>query len=520
MPSGGKIYALDARRAEAPRESRPRRSVRRGGVEARAAARRASHMKALAFVFLALVLVYIVSYCFTVTGRERAPETRVILGNIETDPVYGGVIVRDEIAYVSPADGSVRFSVADEERVKPGGLVAVVEDPDDAAERERALAALDDEIIAAQRGRGNLSPFKKDVETAEARIKSYVESAAHLLPGGFGAVYALKEKVASELSKRNNMMLTDLSGGSGLNESRRTAEENLDKARAEILAYEGGIVCYATDGLEDELTPGAIPNLTKARTSARAEVPVRDASAPVSAGDAVFKVIRQSAWRIVSHIPQSAARELPVGARTVWIKTGADFTAFDASVESVGQADAAGDSLVVFRFDKYMIDFLAARSVELKISVNSEVGLKIPNASIIEKTLLIIPERFVFTVPANQLTDETRAVSKLTGGKRENVPIVPAETREGSVAVAQDYSSLKFGDTLVNPSDASDTLVIADIEKALGVYVTNGGVPVFTPISREGLVNGNADYTVLDPANNRALRENDRVIADVSQYRE
>lgn len=486
---------------------------------------RATYMKILAFLFFLLVFVYIGFYVKSLISREKLPETRVVMGNVETAPIYRALIIRDEEVYKSPVEGMVDYKVSDSELVKPGATVCLIKDPQTTKSYEDSLEEIDSKIIDLQQTRQEFSLFKQDIDRANARIKTIVENGAYRLKSSISNVYSIKNRMTEQLTIRNNMMLSENRGSvSQLVGQRESASQDLDSSISAISVDEGGVVLFNVDGLEEQLTPNAMHTLTRAQTESNPEPSPKDASAPIKAGEAAFKVIRSNIWNAVCYIPKDDIEFSTGSDLSVYIKSsdGDSYSIYDAVVESVAEPDTFGYRMTVLTFNKYVLEFASQRSFEFKLFENSEQGLKIPNDAIVEKTFLVIPKRYVEVVEANQFADEAEAVYIYDGENRSPRAELISVSYEDSalVKIVQEMSVIKLGDVLVDPRDKTSMYTISDIEKARGVYVTNTGVPVFKPLDFTDIINSNELYTVFDPAKNKGLRNNDHIISDVSQLLE
>jgi hypothetical protein len=505
------VYSFD--------EYNRRRAVKKRGGSG---SRRSLYIKMLSFLFFTLLTVYIFSYVWTLMSKERVPETRIIMGALDSRETFSGVVVRDEVVYRSPAAGTLLFLAADGERVKPGTPVCGVSDPEESGRIQSELDAIDESIVDMQNLRKGFSIFEKDIAKANAQIKELVDDASHKLSGGGSAVYDLKDAINQKLDLRNKMLLNEEKGSlAGFVRQRQEYEKELNDSVSIISAAEGGVVSYCVDGLEETLTVDSIASLTRERTRAKPESPIFEAGKILAEGDPAFKIIRQNAWYVTAHVPASAVSDWTAGQRkTIYIEDASGFSAFDALVAETEETSKT-ESRVTFKLTKFLNDFLDKRSVNFKITEEIPEGLKIPNEAIIDKTMLKIPKKYVYQTESTKYSDRYDAVMKRVaapvGEAPRDEPVIISVSSEDAdnVYVLQDISSLKLGDALTNTDSTTDVYRLEDVTSIRGVYVTNSGIPIFKEINFDGLISSNSAYTVVDPAKNPSLKNDDRIIADV-----
>jgi hypothetical protein len=333
-----------------------------------------------------------------------------------------------------------------------------------------------------------------------------------------GQTYDLKEQVEQKLAMRNKMLLGENRGSLvSLVNDRESTATRLNQSIVQMTAEESGIVSYAVDGLEEELTLNNLYSLTKVQTTGKPEPAAEEVDETVASGDPVFKIVKSNNWYIAAYLPAiETVSFAPGDYQTLYIQNeDGDFLPFEVRIDAVTPTADEKEVYVVFKCNTLLIDYLDRRSLVFKTVSGVKEGFKIPNTAIADKTLLKIPKKYVFTIDSGKISGVTQNVIKKTETATMTVQISITSSDDAFVYVLQDISLLKFGDTLVNNQDNADTYQIAELKNVKGIYVTNTGVMVFKEINMEGESSANGTYTVIDPALNTAIKNQDNIISDV-----
>jgi multidrug efflux pump subunit AcrA (membrane-fusion protein) len=482
--------------------------------------RKANQMRLIsAFVFV-LFLIYLCFYIGSTMGKEKLSETKIITGSIETPQAYTGIIVRDEKIYQSAVAGVSVFNVADGDRVKKGTVVCGIQDAETVAKLESDLSTIEENIIDLQENRMDYSIYQSDIDDLNLQIKKIVDNEAYLSAiSEAGQTYVLKEQVTQKLAMRNKMLLGENRGSLvNLVNDRENTEMLLNQSISSITAEESGIVSYNVDGLETALTMDNLYTLTKEQTTGKPEASVDEADDEVLAeNDPAFKIVKSNNWYIAAYLPMlETVSWSPGDYKTLYIQNeDGDFKPFEVKIDTVTPTADEKEVSVVFKCNTMLIEFLGNRSVVFKTESGVEEGYKIPNTAIADKTMLKIPKKYVFTIDSGKISGKSENVVKKTDTANIPVQISITSADDNFVYVLQDISLLKFGDTIVNNLDTSDAYQITEIKNVKGVYVTNTGVMVFKEINMEGRSSANGTYTVIDPALNSSIKNQDNIISDV-----
>ncbi len=463
---------------------------------------------ALAMIFLA-VGAYLLRGAFTMVKKPQVATVVVELGSIDGPGELPGVIIRDETVYQSPAEGTLYFNFSDMDKLKPGAQVCAIQNDVAVQEISTELAGVETEILDLQSRRENYSGFSEDVKRTNKQIQDMVDAGVlHLMGGSFQGLYALKEDVNRSLDVRNNMMMTENRGSvKDMVAQKQSYEKLLGENVAVISANKGGVLSYTVDGQESVYTFENMHTLTETQTKVKADADRIERKKVVAAGDPIFKVVTTNEWYIAAYVPQNQSMAWQEGdSRLLYVAKDNAYMPVETMINTITPGEKT--NFVLFKCSKYMMDFLNQRSVSFKLSESGEQGLKVPVITVADKTLLKIPNAFVYDNGKKMVIRKGPQVD-------ETLEIKPKDADDMYTYVfLDDASVLKLGDVLVNNDDKTKTVALNEVENVKGLFVLNNGYADFKKVRITPETPKNNDYIILDPETNKQIRVNDRIVYD------
>lgn len=466
-------------------------------------------------IALLFLIIYIGGYLYSLFTREAIPETQVVYGSIEPVQVFSGIIVREETVYRSQTEGVVYYYKNNFDKINADGEVCSVQDEKTVAKLTETINSLENNIISAQENHTAYSAADAEKKSYNARISKAVDDAALGVNAlDISAMYALTENVNQLLNHRNQVLFSENRGSvKTLSNELAMYQSQLDSAITPVKANKSGIISYKTDGLEETLTPERLGHLSQEETQMTVNYDELYSPSVVSAGDPIFKLITSSTWYIAAYLPADQTDG--------WIKDmqkpiyaddgNGNYKELMTRIRTLEKTE--NGMYVVFECARNMTDYLDCRSVSFKIKKGLTEGLKIPNAAIVEKTLLKIPAGCVVTSDRGA-TSVFKRVLTSEGVSFEQVTISVFSSDEEYVNIISDYNNVRYGDYLLLPDTLGEVAQIELIENIKGVYVTNSGAAVFRKITLSGEVFENMQYTIIDPALNPYVKVSDRIVSD------
>jgi len=522
-----------------------------------------------------LVILYIIGYFYTNARQPEISQMRVELGVISYPTTFSGIIIRDEAVYRASDAGSLLFHVENHERVRAGRIVASIQDTAVVANYLTNLAHIDQDAVNTQRQRAGVSINEDEIARRNQAIMHYIDNAAFGLgAGNANGIFALGDGLRQSLQSRNMLYFSDEIAMLDYATARERALAGMSQAISEIAATTPGIFSNVVDGLEEQLNVSDMSNITKEFIENAAQIP-RFYSPEVAVGDALFRIVRTNDWFIAAHIDQDYAANWSANTTiTLYVEDGGVVIPLVTQVHSltdVGQ----GEAYAVFRTNNDLMRFIDRRNITFRLSRDAQEGLKIPHAAIVERGRFPVPSEFVFiennvwavnmqigdrvvteSVAGNFSTDgsiffimtdstrlrvgdilvlqesqfvledlgepipsefifddgDTWAVNLIIGDSSMAEKVLGSFSADGSeFNIATDNSSLRVGDILIRNEGQFQ---LSTIDTVPGVFVTNIGATQFREVTTTGFFAENADYIILDPAQNPNLRLFDRIVAD------
>lgn len=490
--------SFDYQRETPSRKNKQKQAKRNSGVEA----------KKFAFVFFAVVFIYMCVVVYNGVSRETIPYDTVAYGSIDTPKSAVGIAVRDEAVYKAPSDGTLSFNVSDMQKVRKGESICSIKNDAVVGSMEEELENINKSILKIQDSRDDLSVFSEDVKRINSQIKSIVdENAFDMSIGNLDKVYYLKDSIKKKIDTKNQMLLSE-SGGSlqELADKRVQRESEINKNTTVVSALEGGIISYSFDELQEVLSIDKLEALTEEQTLMKQDDnKVEQASGQVKKNSGIFKIVNSNNWYIASYIPNDYVTEWEEGDnRTIYIKGNGESTPMEVKVQKLVQGNKK--TYVIFALTKDILNYINARSITFELN-KAQNGYKINNNAIVEI--------HSFKVPISYIRDDGVILKKNKSDITETVVSISGTDKNGQFAyIPVEYGSISANDEIINPNNENDVYKISEMETTKGVYVINTGVTQFKTIDLDNSVQ-NSTHTILDPDKNTNIKVYDRIVTDI-----
>jgi len=440
--------------------------------------RRSARLDVGNFIFAVIVVILMVNV-FRYFTKEHISFYEVTEKAIADDNVCQGVILRNEVIIRSDLDGYISYYAGAGERVGKNAAVYSVDESGDIYG-----------LLTSEETEGNLQ--KKDWYAVRNDISSYVQDYSD---SNYSRVIDFKYDIENTMLELKNVNL--------LKNVKTLLKENGSSAAFRIVkAPQSGIVSYCFDGMEDmtidQVTSDTFNRDTYTRTQLRS-------SQQVTSGSAVYKLISDENWKVVVKLTQSQY-EKTVDKERINVTFVKDNLKATAEISAYEKEDGY---FACLSLDKYMIQYLNDRFLEIELSINSAEGLKLPNSSICTRTFYKIPKEYY------------RENEEGTGGVyrdeyNENGEKTVTFTEVKSFLSEDDYVYI---DTKAVPSGAvlnaeqGESFVLAETVDMEGVFNVNNGYCVFERIVK---VYENADYTIVEKEAANSISVYDHIVLNAS----
>jgi len=468
---------------------------------------------AVATLFFIFVLLVMGQSIFDSIRQGVATEV-VRMGDMSEQRSVRGMIVRHEQVVYAPRAGRVSFTVAEADRVRQRVRVARIDQDTDAGNRlANNVLSAENELIMLN-ARRHFAESDSNVQRINNNLQHVVSSNMHHFTAlDIGELNNLHRRITQSTTTRNQVILDDGIGAVG------EAGRHLETLRAQhqlnstyIYATGSGIMYPVIDGHEGVVTPQNMRELSRNEVNFTVDhtamIPTRD----VQIGDPVFKLV-DNTWYIVSYMPTAMTQGFQLNAdRTVFVQNAQTGTYIPLLMRVIHIEHFATDTMVIFRSNRNVIDFLGQRNISIRTTDYVSRGLKVSNSAIVTRRLVGIPLTHIHGA-------EEFSVHLRTEIGLRQVDITVDEWRgDYGYVILDDSTGLIMGDELVSSFIGVDSFTInyAAVREEHGVYGVPFGYVIFIPISLEGELSEVDGYTLLDPRRNTGLREFSVIVTDAS----
>lgn len=456
------------------------------------------------FVF-SLIVLYLSGYAFYFITKDTISFDTIQYGSIDAPKTAEGIVIRNETVYSTPVDGVVSYNVADDEKVKKGSIICSIKDETVVASMEDNLEHINKDIIGLQESRDEMSWFAEDVKRVNKQIKDIIdENSNDYAKLKISNIYELKSNIQKKINTRNQMLLSENKGSlQNLAKQREEQENELSKNIVSISANEGGVVSYYIDNLEQTFTLETMEKLSKEQTTMKPSN-ISDTKTQVNAKDNVLKIVNSNEWYIASYIPNNYIESWKQNDTiTIFVKRSDSSIPVEASIHKLEQFEK--ETYVILKITKNMIDYINERNITFEIN-KSQVGFKIPNTAIVEKTLLEIPMDYVEEGIIQKVKEDGTIIDV-------GIAISNSDKDKNIVYTPIQFGVLEVGSTIHSPKGLTENYTINNVMNSKGVYIINTGIAEFQKINTDKSIQ-NSTHTIIDPTINTNINIYDRIITD------
>jgi len=466
----------------------------------------------VAALFFIFVFLYMVRSVHGALTPSIATEV-VRMGDMNEQRSAQGMIVRyEEVIYATRA-GRVEWLVDDEERVRYDTLVARVVEEDAISRINRELRSAEDELMQLN-SRRHFAESDSSVQRINNNLQGAINNNIHNFSTlNFSELNAFHERLLQQIENRNRVILDDGIGAVG--EAGRHVENlwmQFAMNSTNVYASSSGIMSPIIDWYETTVTPTNMMDLSRAAIAFPVDHTALIPARYVEAGDPIFKVVR-NIWYIVAHMPNDMVQGFTEGSdRTIFIQNAVTGNYEPITMRIVHFEPFHTDSMVIFRSNRNVIDFLNQRNISIRTTDYVSRGLKVSTSAIATRRYIRIPTTHIHG-------HGTYFVHLPTDYGLRQVPINISEWAEDYVyIVLDDETGLIMGDRLISADLLGDAYMLTDaaVRNVHGVYGAAWGYASFIPVNLDGELSDVEGYTLLDPVRNPSLREFFTIVTDAS----
>ena len=437
-----------------------------------------------AFIIFGIILVYVIASVIKSFARDPITTYKVTSSNINDNISATGIALRNENEITSAKSGYLIYFVRDGEKVKKNAPVCTVDETGNIINAIKQAGESDD---------GNTLFTHADYTNIRDTIDTYKSSYTN---ESFYNLYNFRSEIESKVMDLSSqvMMKQINSGGAAISSTLQN-----------IKAGESGVVSYYIDGYEDK-TPETLSD--EDFNHANYKKTSLKTGDILDSGSTVFKMTADENWHIVCQISEEQAKNLQEEEK-VRFTINNDPNEIRSEFSLIPKEDK---TYLVIPLNKYMIDYISERFLNVEIILNKFDGLKVPNSAIIEKETYKIPKDYIQededaaikTVKVIRFDEEASG----TDAENMDVELNIYKTDEDYYYVSKD--SFKDTDIVMAGKKEVPTLSL-EREKMEGVYLANAGVADFNEIE---VIKSQDEFTIINADGN--LKEFDNVVLDAA----
>ena len=430
------------------------------------------------------IFFYVMICVFLSFGNTRVSPYEVREGSLAANYTYRGFAVRKEMVITSPKSGYVNYYTKEGGRVANGDLVYTIDETGRLTEYLED-AGMGENVLSAN----ELATLRSDIVdfTQGFDEKDFLDT--------YHFKFNLKNTVLKLANSTIMEGITTLSGGQNLNEI-------VDFCYATTT----GIVTYWVDGYEDFQESSVSEEIFDEK---KYEVKQFLNNEIVTQGDPVYKVATDEVWYILVPIEENLGKEL-LAEEYVKVRFLKNQYESWGEVELIYGQD--GEPYLKLIFNNSMLTFAADRFIDFEIIMHDELGLKIPNSSIVNREFFLVPEGYI-TVGAdgkNGVIKESYSEDGTIYSEfwETDIYSFDEETKEYYL----DTDVLELGNKLIKP-DGMETYTISKKASLIGVYNMNKGYADFRQIN---ILYQNEEYAIVKSNTQYGLNVYDYIVLDAA----
>ena len=437
-----------------------------------------------ALILFSVVLVYVVASIIISMTKKPITTYQISSSNINNNISCTGIALRAEKEVKSSKSGYLIYFVRDGDRAAKNAPVCTVDETGNVIkEIQTTPTAAAKEFTAAD--------YKEIREAIDIYKNSYKDEE-------FYTIYNFKGQIESKVMELSNSIMVQMvkDGGAAVSSTLET-----------INASESGIIVYYIDGFEAK-TPDSLAESDFVKADYKKDS--LKSGDIMNSGSTVFKIVTDENWKIVCQLSEDETSAI-MAENEIHFTINSSTQDFYSEYEIIRKADS---NFLVLSLDKYMIDYINERFVNIEIIMNRYEGLKIPNSSITEKTVFKVPVDYVNLTDPKKPMITVRTIHEDGSPEDKEKELIAFKHDDEFYYVEETW--MDVATQLVKPY-RTDTLAVSSMERIQlsGVYVANEGIAEFTEIE---VVKSQDEFTIIKDG--RLLKEYDNIVLDATEVKE
>ena len=318
----------------------------------------------IGLVIFGVIFIYLIISIIIFSTSKKTVIYEVNAGSLAFDTTYTGFIIRSERVYTSEYSGRVNYFLNSGERAAINTTVYSVD------ETGRVAYKIEENLVVELNN--------DEIDVIKDMITNYSSSYSS---DNFSDIYNQSKEISDKIHEfKTSTIYSNLDDYISQTESEALFHK--------ITADKTGLVTYVIDGYE-HYTENALTN-ELFNTSNYSSTSLLNTK-HINKGDSAYKLITNENWYVCFPLNATEATALN-GVTTIDV----EFVNTDISCPVKFELiNVNGNSYGKISLDKYVVNFLDKRFVQIKISVDNFHGLKIPVTSVFEKSFYTIPKEYI-----------------------------------------------------------------------------------------------------------------------------
>ncbi len=437
----------------------------------------------IALVLLAVIILYIVYIAWDYFSKDHLSIYEVNQTSISDNSTITAYILRNEKVVKAKKSGYINFYHADQSKIGVGDALYTI-DSDNTV--KTLLSEVDEDKDVTQ---ANISMIREI-------IMDYYKNAT---PADYSRINDLHynvENMVFEQSRSN--LYSDL---------QKKLSDDISSKIFTKFTNKAGIISYSIDGYEKKKVEDVNDELFSGASSV--ERSQLRSSEEINEGDPVCKIVQGDDWQLA--VPLTDQMYLRIKEKnSIRVTVKKDNISFNCSVSFFQRGDTPYALLTTRRF---MGRYLNERFLDIQFNLNSAQGLKVPNSSIFDNTMTVIPKDYVTKGTTD--SEQLGVIVLDPSSEKGTFQTFDHYTMDkNSYLVSEDF--LKKGDVILSPDDNSQ-FILKDTKKVKGVYCVNTGYTQFMPVET---IYENNEYTIVSANTQGGIANYDHIVVNPLDIKE
>ena len=449
-----------------------------------------------AIILFVLILIYVVACVIKSISKEPITTYKVGSSNINNNISCTGIALRNEVEITSSKSGYLIYFVRDGDKIKKNSPVCTIDETGNVIAAIKATGDSDE---------GNKLFTQADYVHIRNSIDNYKSSYSDIQ---FNNLYNFKSEIESKVMELSSevMMQQINTGGAAVTSTLQT-----------IKAPDSGVIAYYLDGYEKKTPETLSPedfNQNNYRKNSLKTGDILDSS------NTVFKIVADENWHIVCQITNEQYEAIKEESKLYFTINGSDID-MSAKFDKDSNVQKKEDGyFLTMDLNKYMVDYIDDRFLNIEIILNRFEGLKVPNSALIDKEVYMLPKEYVLNSDGNTSVREVkvhRFDESATEGEPsdEIVSVIIYKTDDDYYYIDKD--AFLDTDQIYHGKSSSETSPVLSLDRVqmTGVYLANMGIADFVEVV---IKKSQDEFTILETDGN--LKEFDNIVLDAEQVKD